>query len=90
MWTWRSPDRPFSISGNSVYWLDSEGGREWGEGRVLKANLLTGFTQTITLAHGVANLAVDSSYVYWTSMGTFTDEWPPIHNNDGKVLKAFR
>ena len=72
MWTWRSPDRPFSISGNSVYWLDSEGGREWGEGRVLKANLLTGLTQTITLAHGVANLAVDSSYVYWTSLGTLT------------------
>ncbi len=90
MWSSRSPDRPFAISGTSVYWLDSNGGRQWGEGRVLKANLLTGLTQTITQAYGVANLAVDSSYVYWTSLGTFKNEWPPIHNNDGKVLKALR
>ncbi len=81
----------FTVSGSTVIWLDAYGSSEWDQGRVMKASLLTGLRQTIALAQpGLAKLAVDSMYVYWTSIGTFTNEWPPEHNRDGAVFKALR
>ncbi|MGA9520790.1 MAG: hypothetical protein WBV82_04955 [Myxococcaceae bacterium] len=90
-WYSRSPELPFVVSGSDVIWLDAYGSSEGDQGRVLKASLLTGTTQVIAAdLSGLTNLAVDASYVYWTSLGTFTHIWPPEHNRDGAILKALR
>ncbi len=90
-WGGRTVDVPFVVSGNNVIWLDSHQSHPWDYGRVQKTSLVTGLTQTIALAQpGLSDLAVDATHAYWTRLGTFTNEWPPRHNRDGAVLKAFR